>query len=256
MNKNDYSQDDLLIGGFQLLQKKDGYRFSLDAVLLAAFVPVRPGANILDLGCGSGVLPLLLLGREQDLKITAVEKMDGPYRLAKRNMAENHVDVAVIHGDMSNCGHFLASSSFDLIVTNPPFYPVSACRMPQNEEVAAAKTELFWNQRVLMEQAYSLLRADGRLILIFDGARKAEINATAKNAGLFLERSRDIFSKAAKPGPNRILLQWTKRKTAFYEDTPLTIYDEKGVYTPEMKRILENYHGAGTVSCGDAHRQS
>lgn len=255
MNKSDLTTDKLFIGGFRLVQKKKGYRFSLEAVLLAAFAPVRPGLDLLDLGCGNGVLPLLLLGREPSLRVTAVEKMAEPCQLAWRNMAENQVDVRVIHGDMRECHHYFEESSFDLIVTNPPFYPVDHCRLPRDREIAAAKTELFWDQTVLLEEAYFLLREEGRLFLIFDGARKAEMRERAKNAGLFLEKSRDIFAKAEKTGAHRVLLQWSKKATDFTEEAPLTIYEEDGAYTPEMKRIFEIYHGTGTVSRGNAHRQ-
>ncbi len=255
MNKNEFTDDDLIIGGYRLLQKRDGYRFSLDALLLAAFVPVFPGAAVLDLGCGSGVLPLLLLGREPSLAMTAVEKMDGPFALARRNMAANKARVTVLSGNAMEANRFLASSSFDVIVTNPPFYPRDKCRLPQNEEIAAAKTELFWSPAGLMGQAFSLLRENGRLVLIFPGGRKEEICARAQEAGFFLESSCDIFSKKTNPGFSRVLLQWTKAPCRQEERTPLTIYAEDGDYTPEMKRIFEIYHGTGTVSCGDAHRQ-
>lgn len=255
MNKSDFSQDDLMIGGYRLLQKKDGYRFSFDAALLAAFIPVFPGADVLDLGCGSGVLPLLLLGREPSLSVTAVEKMVAPYDLARRNMEENKVDVTVILGDAMKADRFLAPSSFDLIVTNPPFYPVNKGRLPRNDEIAAAKTELFWRPADLMSQSFSLLRENGRLVLIFPGERKTEICKKAQDAGLFLEKSRDIFSKKTNPGFSRVLLQWTKAPSSLKELAPLSIYDEDGEFTPEMKRIFEIYHGTGTVSCGDSHRQ-
>jgi tRNA1Val (adenine37-N6)-methyltransferase len=223
--------------------------------LLAAFAPVFPGAEVLDLGCGSGILPLLLLGREPLLAITAVEKMASPCALAKRNMVENNVDVKVILGDAMDAGRFLPPSSFDFIITNPPFYPVDACRLPRNEEIAAAKTELFWNIAGLMKQGASLIKETGRLVLIFEGTRKQEICSKAQETGLFLEKSRDIFSKKEYPGFSRVLLQWTKTPSLHQEMAPLIIYDEKGGYTPEMKRVFEIYHGTGTLSGGHAHRQ-
>ncbi|HMM06597.1 MAG TPA: methyltransferase [Clostridiales bacterium] len=255
MNKNEFTDDDLILGGYRLLQKRDGYRFSLDALLLAAFVPVFPGAAVLDLGCGSGILPLLLLGREPSLAVTAVEKMEGPCALARRNMAKNKAPVTVLLGDAMEADRFLAAFSFDLIVTNPPFYPVAKCRLPQKQEIAAAKTELFWSPEGLMDQSFSLLRERGRLALIFPGTRKEEICARAAEAGLCLERSRDIFSKKTNPGFSRVLLQWIKAPCRQEKLPPLSIYTEDGDYTQEMKRIFEIYHGTGTVSCGDAHRQ-
>ena len=86
MNPNELTLDDLRIGGFRLFQPKKGYRFSLDAPVLAALAPVTPGMSVLDLGCGGGVLSLLLLGQEPSLKVSGIELRQIAFDLAVRNM--------------------------------------------------------------------------------------------------------------------------------------------------------------------------
>lgn len=253
MAQSELTRDDLLVNGYHLLQKRDGYRFSLDAVLLASFPTLKAGERVLDLGCGSGVLPLLLLGRERELRITGLELLADVCALARRNMAENQADVNVVCGDMRECGDYFEAHSFDLIVTNPPFYPGPCCRPPQNGEIAIAKTERCWDQERLMAMAAKLLKDDGRLALIFDAGRAGEIIALAVAAGFFLERRRVVCFRAGE-SPRRVLLQWGKRPGIVLEEDALTIYEKDGAYAPSMKRILENYHGTGTVSGGDAHR--
>ena len=253
MAQSELTRDDLQVNGYHLLQKRDGYRFSLDAVLLASFPGLNAGERVLDLGCGSGVLPLLLLGRERELKITGLELLADVCALARRNMAENQADVNVVCGDMRECGDYFEDHSFDLIVTNPPFYARSCCRPPRSEEIAIAKTERCWDQERLMAMAAELLKDDGRLALIFDVARAGELIALAAAGGLSLERKRLVRFRAGE-APRRVLLQWGKRPGTIPEEDTLTVYEQDGAYAPSMKRILENYHGTGTVSGGDAHR--
>ena len=159
---NDLTCDDLRCGGFTLLQPKRGYRFAIDAPLLAALVSLRPDLRVLDMGCGSGVLPLLLLGREPSLAVCGVEWRERPFDLAVENMKRNGVDAEIIRGDAMEAATLLDGRRFDLIVSNPPYYPADGCRLPSDEDIAAAKVEIRWDIDIMMEQVISLLTADGR----------------------------------------------------------------------------------------------
>lgn len=255
MKSDDITVDDLRIGGFRLIQPKKGYRFSLDAPLLGALVPLAEGDSVLDLGCGGGVLPLLLLGREPKVKVTGIELRDRPFALAEENRRLNGVDMELIHGDAMKAAELLPGAAFDLILSNPPYYAVHACRMPRNGDVAAAKTELYWDQKTMMEQAFSLLKRGGRFSLIFDGGRTDEMMGLAAAAGFAPERRLDIFTKPDQTAANRVYLQFVKAAKGSEERSSLYLYDNHGEMTPKTKRILEIYHGTGTVPCGNAHRQ-
>lgn len=256
MNPNELTCDDLGIGGFRLYQPKKGYRFSMDAPLLAALVPLGPRMTVLDFGCGSGVLPLLLLGREPSLQVSGIELRQRAFELAKKNMMANRVAVSLVHGDAMKADAYFPAASFDLIVSNPPYYPVGSGRLPQNEEVAAAKTELFWQPKVMMEQAFSLLKEDGRFALIFDGSRGEELLQLAVKSGFSPSVFRPIYGRVEDVVPKRVYLLLSKGASPFKEDAPLVIAENTGERIPEMKRIFDIYDGTGTVSCGDAHRES
>lgn len=256
MNPNELTSDDLRIGGFRLLQPKKGYRFAVDAPLLAAMVPLAEGMSVLDLGCGSGVLPLLLLGREPSLKVSGIELRQKAFELAVRNMKENRAEVSVVLGDAMKAGAYFSPSSFDLIVSNPPYYPVGSCRLPKDEEIAAAKTELYWDPKIMMEQAFSLLKDEGRFALIFDAARCGELLGLGREAGFSLSLRREIRARENDDGSNRVYLLFSKSAALLTEEPPLVLYHKNGEETPELKRIFEIYHGTGTVSGGDAHRES
>lgn len=254
MNDGNYTVDDLFIGGFRLKQPKKGYRFSLDAPLLGALVPLEHMQTVLDLGCGSGVLPLLLLGRNPELKVTGIELREAPFALALENAKANGVDVELVWGDAMKASSLLNGRTFDLILSNPPYYPVEACRPPQNEDVAAAKTERFWDQKIMLEQAFALSKPSGCFALIFDGRREEEMLALAKSVGFSAEKRIGIRTKADHSLSDRVYLQFRKGVSCSLERDDLLIYDENGEMTPKMKRILEIYHGTGTVPCGNAHR--
>lgn len=256
MNPNELTSDDLRIGGFRLLQPKKGYRFAVDAPLLAALAPVAEGMSVLDLGCGSGVLPLLLLGREPSLKVSGIELRQKAFELAVRNMKENRAAVLVVLGDAMKAGDYFPPSSFDLIVSNPPYYPVGRCRLPKDEEVAVAKTELCWDPKIMMEQAFSLLKEEGRFALIFDGLRGEELLRLGREAGFYPVVRREICFRRGETRGNRVYLLFSKSAALLTEEPPLVLYEKNGEETPELKRIFEIYHGTGTVSCGDAHRES
>ena len=254
MSDGNYTVDDLFIGGFRLKQPKKGYRFSLDAPLLGALVPLEHTKTVLDLGCVSGVLPLLLLGRNPDLRVTGMEIRETPFALALENAKANGIDAEWILGDAMKAAELLKDRSFDLILSNPPYYPVDACRPPQNEDITAAKTERYWDQKTMLEQAYTLLKKGGCFALIFDGCREEEILSLARCVGFSLEKQIGIRTKAEHSAFDRVYLQFRKSVVRSLERDELLIYDENGEMTPKMKRILEIYHGTGTVPCGNAHR--
>ena len=250
---NDLTRDDLRCGGFTLLQPKKGYRFAIDAPILAALVSLRPALRVLDMGCGGGVLPLLLLGREPSLAVCGIELRHRPFDLAVRNMSENGVDAELILGDAMEAAKLLEGRRFDLIVSNPPYYPADGCRLPLDGDIAAAKVEVCWDLDIMMEQVFALLADDGRFAVIYDGARKEEIRAAAKRRGFYLRRFFEFFpQEGAKK--SRVYLEWSKEKGECPDTDTLVMYDNDGEMTPKMKRILKVYDGTGTVPCGDAHR--
>lgn len=251
------TRDPLWIGDYYLYQRKKGYRFTLDALLLGAVTPLRADAALLDLGCGSGVLPLIFLGRQPRLNITGIEYMDEAFDLAEMNMISNGVagKVRLIHGDAMRAAELLPPHTQDIIVTNPPYYPVCSCRIPGDPNIAAAKTELYWSPAMMMNQVAVLLRQSGVLCMIMDMRRKNEMLYWAAEADLHLQRCVEVSMVVGDKVPQRVLLIFSNAKKD-PEIAALTIYEKNGEMTPEAKRIFGIYHGTGTVPCGNTYWES
>lgn len=237
-----------------LLQPGKGLRFSLDSVLLGAFPALTEGLRVLDMGCGSGILLLLLAMREKHLRLWGIDRNPELTALAEENCRRNGIAADILCGDAMKAASIFPGSGFDLIVSNPPYYPVADCRLPRDPAVAAARTELFWNQENMLNQAFRLLTENGAFCLSFPGHRKDEMLALAEKSGFFPFRLWHIQTKKHL-APKRFLLELKKAPAVLREET-LLLYDETGAETPEMKRIWKVYDRTGTVPCGNTHRQS
>lgn len=114
--------DDLQLSGLRIIQSPDAFRFGMDAVLLADFARVRPGARVCDLGTGTGILPLLLYGRAERVSCDAVEIQEDAAERAARSMALNGLSqfIHVYHGDLRQVREFLPHAAYDLVICNPP----------------------------------------------------------------------------------------------------------------------------------------
>ena len=121
-DQDDLTRDRFLGGLLQIWQPRFGYRAGVDSVLLAAAVAATPGDHVLDLGCGAGVASLCLARRVPELALTGVEVQDEYAKLAKRNAAENNIEMNVVTADVSNLPPALREQSFDHVISNPPYY--------------------------------------------------------------------------------------------------------------------------------------
>lgn len=244
----------LFNGEMQIKQAGEGLRFSFDAVLLGTFPALQKERKVLDFGCGSGILLLLLAGREPTLRLWGIDRNPELTALAKDNLKSNGLSGEILCGDAMEAAVLFPKSYFDLIISNPPYYPVAGSRIPSDSAVAAARTELFWNQQKMLEQAFLLLQPNGIFTLSFDYARKDELLSLAGETGFFPSRILCLQTKDNKT-PKRFLLELKKSPVELQQET-LLLYDENGAETPELKRILKVYERTGTVPCGNTHRKS
>ena len=249
-----HRKEPLFGGVFGIYQAEKGLRFSLDSVILGAFPFLRKGEKVLDFGCGSGILLLLLAGREGTLRLAGIDRNPDLIALAKENLSNNGLSGEILCGDAMNAATLFPEGCFDLIISNPPYYPVGSCRLPRDSAIAAARTELYWNQQKMLEQAFLLLQPNGSFTLSFDYARKEELLSLAGETGFFPARILDLQTKSKKTS-KRFLVELKKIPVELRQET-LLLYDESGAETPELKRILKVYDRTGTVSGGNAHRQS
>ena len=193
---SDESLDTLIDGKLRLYQSRGGYRFSLDALLLAHFVTVKPRRRVVDLGAGNGTIALLLSHLHPTASITGVEVQAAMAERARRSVALNRLDdrLAIVAGDWRDAGKLFAPASFDVVVSNPPFRKPSSGRISSNRERQLARHELKGSLPEFLCAAAYLLGAKGRLALIYSAERAVELLAALRGAGLEPKRLRWVHS--------------------------------------------------------------
>lgn len=220
-----------------IYQKEKGYRFAVDAPILADFLPSCPGPA-LEIGCGSGIVSLLALYRNKFPAVTGIEIQKDLSLLARRNADENGFShrFRILHADFKEI--FSDFGDIPLIFSNPPFAPVGRGRLSAVAEVRLAKFELTLSLPDILEKSYTILASGGYLILIFPFLRYNELLANASRIGFFPVRSRRVKPMEDR-APDRVLIQFGKKKGRGIEEEPLVIFSDKGVYSEEMKGIFE-----------------
>ena len=167
--------DCFMDGRLKLIQSKDGYRFSIDAILLAEFVTIRQGDVVVDLGTGCGVIPLILLLTKLVGYAFGLEIQEELAGQAARNVLLNGFDdkMRVVLGDIKN--HPIAEESADVVICNPPYRQVKSGRINPDPRRAIARHEIMASIDDILRAARSVLRKKGRLALIYSSVRLADI---------------------------------------------------------------------------------
>jgi len=161
----------------QILQKKRGYRFSVDAILLAQFSKIRKNEKVIDLGTGCGILPLLLSHQTKAHSFVGVEIQEGLAELAKRNVLLNRLEdrISILQNDFRKLKTIFPPESFDVVLSNPPYRKYRTGRMNPTQEKAIARHELQGTLEDLASIASYLLPPKGRCYLIFPALRTVDL---------------------------------------------------------------------------------
>jgi tRNA1Val (adenine37-N6)-methyltransferase len=178
------SIDRFLKGRLQLIQSRDGYRFSIDAILLSEFVTIRPGEVVIDLGTGCGIIPLILLltrpvGHAVGLEIQE-ELVSQAVRNVQLNGLGNRIDI--VRGDVRYPP--MANASADVIVCNPPYRKMKSGRLNPDPRRAIAKHELLASIDDILRAAGYLLKKKGRLALVYPAVRLTDILVRLRRVNL------------------------------------------------------------------------
>ena len=231
---DDESLTDLGLSHWKVLQKKQGFRFSLDAVLLAHFAPLKNHWRICDLGSGCGVIPLLLSSRAVDLVIDGVELQAELADMAARSLQLNGLTHIQIHEADLRKLPAAWRDRYDLVVTNPPYFPLESGRLSPLPQVALARHELACTLDDVLTAAARLLRSGGRLAIVHRPSRLSELFAGCTAHKLTPRRLRLVYPHAQSEA-NLVLLEAVKGTGGeLHIQAPLIIYDASGHYTPEV----------------------
>lgn len=228
------------IRDIKIIQAKDGYRFSIDAVLLENFISAKRLQKGVELGTGSGIISILLASRLKGPKIIAVEVQKPLAERARRNVSLNNLDdrIEIIANDMRALKKTFPANTFDFVFSNPPFRKTKTGRLSKYEERAVARHEIEITLPDLIKTAAYLLKHAGRFYLIYHPFRLAEMIEMLRKSKLEPKRMRFVHSKEGDEA-KMVLIEAVKGSGTWLKiDPPLYLYDHGSEYTDEMKGIL------------------
>ncbi len=232
--------DTLFEGRLKVLQKKRGYRFSIDALLLAHFAEPGPKDRIIDLGTGCGILPLILLFRRKAARVIGVEIQPSLADLARRNAALNRFAsrIKIWEKDFKDLTTKKLKDVSDLLLSNPPYRRVGSGRINPDQEKALARHEINATLGDTLRVAYHLLKDRGRLVMIYPASRATDL--IKEMARFHLEPKRVQFVHSHEKGEARlILVEALKEGHAQVRILPpFFLYDSPGNYTPPARELF------------------
>lgn len=236
------TNDILFAGRLTCCQHRLGYRFSVDAVLLAHFFTPRPAEAILDLGCGCGIISLILAYRHPGLRLTGLELQPQLAALARRNVADNGLAerIAIVEGDLRKIGELFPSGQFQRVVGNPPFYRQEAARLNPDSERRLAKHEVAADLAGVAAAASWLVGNGGHVDLIYPAERTAALLAALREVGLEPQRLQEVYGYPGAAG-KLVLVEAVKGGGAGVEILPPFYICEVqgGEFSLEMVRCYE-----------------
>ena len=230
---------DDLQNGFFIIQGQKSFRYGIDAVLLSGYAKVKPGEKVLDLGTGTGILPILLAAKTPGRSFTGLEIQKESADMARRSVALNHLNdrLSIVQGDIREAVSIFGAASFDVAVSNPPYMIGRHGLTNPDPAVAIARHEILCSFRDIAEQTSRILTDRGRFYLIHRPFRLAEIMCTLKEYRLEPKRMRLVYPFADKE-PNMVLLEACKNgNPRIRVEKPLIVYERPGVYTREIREI-------------------
>jgi len=240
MIRSDESFDAFFDGRITLYQSRAGYRFSLDALLLAHFVTVKSGARIVDLGTGNGVISLALAMLYPSIEVTGIELQASMVERARRNIAQNRLEgrIKIAHGDVRSPDQIAGGGVFDAAICNPPYRKSSSGRLSANRERQMARHEIAGGLAEFLGAGSFLLRANGRMAMVYGAVRSVDLLTAMRHAGLEPKRLRFVHSFAGAKA-SLVLVEATKGgRSALEVLPPLIVYQRDKTYSAEVASII------------------
>ena len=235
----DESIDDLQLNGLQLIQKEQGFRFGVDAVLLSHFANVKKKHRVIDLCTGTGIVSFLVYGKYKPQEVIGLEIQDDMVEMANRSSKLNDTSdiVKFVQGDLKDKALLDSLGRFDVVTVNPPYKLNNAGILNPNDKLAIARHEIMCNLEDVIVSARRLLKENGRMFIVHRPERLADIFGLMRKYKIEPKRVR-LVQPNTKKAPNIVLVEGQRDGGAFlkWEET-LYVYDDNGNYSEEINRI-------------------
>ncbi len=232
--------DTFFNGRIRVKQHRSGYRFSIDAVLIAGQAQPHSGDTVLDLGTGCGIIPLILAYRYPQIKVYGIEVQPELVELAALNAEENGMEnqITILGMDMKALQPAAIPEPVDLVVSNPPFRKAESGRINPNRQRAIARHEIKVTLMDVIEAAHRMLRLAGRFVMVYPAERTTDLLAQMRNGGIEPKLIRMIHS-GRHTEAKLILVEGNKGgRPGVKIGPPIVIYDQDGSYTDEIEEMF------------------
>lgn len=237
--KSDETLDDIQINNMHIIQKKNAFRFGVDAVLLANFANIKNGMNVVDLCTGTGIVPFIIAGKRNPEKITGIEIQSEMIDMARRSVAYNKLEgrIEFISGDLKDEKVLNDLRGVDVVTVNPPYKLRNSGLISADDKNAIARHEICCTLEDVIKASKLMLKDGGKLYMVHRPERLADILCTMRKYKIEPKRIRMVHPSPNK-SPNIVLLEGQKYGGEFLSwEPPLYIHDDKGKYTEEIDRI-------------------
>lgn len=215
------------------------FKFGMDAVLLSNFVYTKRGDKIVDLGCGTGIIPILIAGKSRDTRIVGVEIQSEVANIAIRNVYLNNFEgrIDIINDDIRNVVDKLGIEKYDIVTSNPPYMPYKTGFDKNSESENISRYELNGGLDDFIKVAAKLLKFGGKFFLVHRVDRIVDIVYNLRICNLEPKKIRFIHPHFGEK-PNLVLVEAKKgAKSGVVIMPPLYVYEENGEYTKELLSI-------------------
>lgn len=230
---------DDLQNGYYIIQNMQDFCYGIDAVLLSGFAKVKPGERALDMGTGTGIIPILLKAKTQGKHFTGLEIQERSAEMARRSVAYNHLEdtVTIQTGDIKEAAAIFGRASFSVVTCNPPYMTGSHGLTNPHLPKAIARHEVLCTLEDVISQASQVLEPHGRFYMVHRPFRLAEIMGLMMKYKLEPKRMRLVYPFVDKE-PNMVLIEGLSGgNPRITVESPLIVYEKPGVYTKEIREI-------------------
>lgn len=231
--------DELHRNGYFIIQDPKRFCFGMDAVLLSGFAKAKKGERALDLGTGTGIIPILMEAKTEGEDFTALEIQPESADMARRSVLYNHLEekIKIVTGDIKDASSLFGASSFDIITTNPPYMIGEHGLSSASEAKAIARHEVLCTLEDILRESAKLLRPGGRFYMVHRPFRLAEIMSRMVEYKIEPKRMQLVYPYVDKE-PNMVLIEGLRGgKSRLTVEKPLIVYKEPGIYNDEIYDI-------------------
>lgn len=236
---DDECVDDLQLKGLKIIQKRNGFKFGVDAVLLSDFAKIKNKDKIVDLCTGTGIIPFLLIGKYNPSEIVGVEIQQEMVDISNRSAELNDVceKIRFVNIDLKNQNDIKALGRFDVVTVNPPYKLNSSGIINPSDNIAIARHEIACNIDDVINATRILLKDNGRMYMVHRPDRLIDILVTMRKYRIEPKRIRMIHPNPSK-APNIVLIEGQRDGGSFLKwDPPLYVYDNNGKFSDQINKI-------------------